>query len=74
MDLNFRRNIMECTLCDDNTADLTHLPLYVIGSEGIEVCLQCRIILTNVAKGIMETSTKVKMQTIKKYNGGKKWK
>ena len=56
---------MQCTLCG-NEEETTHLSLYVIGSEGIEACLHCRIIITNVAKGIMENSTRVKMQTIKK--------
>jgi hypothetical protein len=41
------------------------LTLYVIGSEGIEVCLPCRIILTNVAKGIMESAGRVKKNTYK---------
>lgn len=48
-----------CTLCGEeeqlgDKEDMKHLALYVIGSEGIEACLQCRIILTNVARGIRE--------------------
>ena len=59
---------MTCTLCDCEVNETTHLSLYVIGSEGIEVCLHCRIILTKVASGIRETASKVKMNTIKRYN------
>ncbi len=58
---------MECTLCSNEEEETTHLTLYVIGSEGINVCIHCRIILSNVAEGIMESATRVKMQTIKKY-------
>lgn len=56
---------MECTLCGKKDEDLKHLSLYVIGSEGINVCLHCRVILTRVAKGIMENSQRVKLRTIK---------
>ena len=59
---------MTCTLCGCEVNETTHLSLYVIGSEGIEVCLHCRTILTKVARGIMETAGMVKMNTIKRYN------
>lgn len=42
----------KCDLCQGTTADVVHLPLYVMGSEGVRVCLACRIILTGVAKGL----------------------
>lgn len=63
---------MSCTLCNNNEDETVHLPLYVIGSEGIEVCLHCRIILSNVAKGIMQTSGRVKMQIYKQIKSNNK--
>ena len=60
-----------CTLCSCESEDLTHLTLYVIGSEGINVCLPCRIFLSNCAKGIMESAGRVKSQTIKDIRGFK---
>jgi len=56
---------MKCTLCGVEEEEMKHLPLYVTGSEGITVCLHCRIILTEVAKGLMENSKMVKMRTMK---------
>ena len=51
---------MEYDLCHTNSDsdEIKHLPLYVFGSEGINVCLQCRIILTSVASGLRSTANK----------------
>lgn len=54
---------MTCTLChteaetkDEFTSGaLTHLSLYVNGSEGIDVCLPCRWSLTEFARTIQGT-------------------
>lgn len=42
----------ECSLCTDTDENLTHLNLYISGSEGIWVCLECRMNLTNYAKAL----------------------
>lgn len=54
-----------CSLCDQKTDEITHLDLYVSGSEGCWVCLSCRMILTEVARGIRSTSSRVKLDTLK---------
>ena len=54
-----------CDLCLQPGDEITHLDLYVIGSEGINVCLSCRLILSNVASGIRSTSAKVKLNYYK---------
>jgi hypothetical protein len=41
-----------CSICGWDSEELTHLTLYVNGSEGIEVCLECRIALTEYARGM----------------------
>ena len=51
-----------CDVCGNESDEIKHLPLYVFGSEGINTCLQCRIILTEVAKGIRNSCTKAKKQ------------
>ena len=56
---------MQCTLCGKFDEEAIHLPLYVMGSEGIIVCKSCQINLTKFARALMETSTRVKMQTLK---------
>lgn len=55
-----------CMICDTETDDIIHLPLYVIGSEGLWVCLKCRIILTEFVRGLMQTAARTKLNTIKK--------
>lgn len=54
-------------LCPLKKEDSTHLKLYVIGSEGITVCRNCRMILTRVAEGVRSQCLAVrhreKMQT-----------
>jgi ribosome-binding protein aMBF1 (putative translation factor) len=42
---------IRCDLCGAEASD-THLALYVNGSEGIRVCLPCRIALTDFARAI----------------------
>lgn len=42
-----------------------HLTLYVIGSEGIEACEDCRIVLTEVALAIKHSANKGRVQGYK---------
>lgn len=49
-----------CTLCRASSDDVKHLPLYVIGSEGCEACLTCRLVLTGVASGLMQVAAKAR--------------
>ena len=55
----------KCTLCGLETNDLTHLQLYVIGSEGINACISCRMILTNVAEGIKHTANHIRLSKVR---------
>ena len=54
------KRIKKCTLCRLPSEECVHLSIYVIGSEGVQCCLDCRMILTNVAKGIMSTASRAK--------------
>ena len=49
-----------CSLCkrvgDVGDEPMTHLDLYALGSEGITVCLGCRMTLTDTARGMMRAS------------------
>ncbi len=42
----------ECRLCGDDEGEVSFLDLPVNGSEGIWLCLSCRIVLTNMARSI----------------------
>jgi len=50
--------LYRCGICmeDHEREDMTHLKLYVKGSEGLLVCLSCRIALTNVARAMREAA------------------
>ena len=51
----------DCIICKVPDVEVFYLQLYTIGSEGTEVCLPCRIALTNVAKGMMEIGQRAYM-------------
>ena len=54
-----------CTLCGCESDELTWLELYVIGSEGVHVCLSCRMLLTRMAEGMKCIGSKVRLATHK---------
>ena len=46
------QRLVSCSLCGADSPETIYLPLFVLGSEGIEVCLPCRIALTATANAI----------------------
>ncbi len=54
-----------CMMCFEETDELRHLQLYVIGSEGIEVCLQCGRVLAQVARGVREAAGRARMRQLR---------
>lgn len=50
--------MVSCRVCQTPTdpENLTHLKIYVAGSEGVDVCLTCRQTLTEVLRGMMRTN------------------
>jgi len=51
-----------CDLCRQRSDEIIHLPLYVLGSEGINCCISCRIVLTKVAEGIRHSCATAYLQ------------
>jgi hypothetical protein len=49
----------ECSLCGQTETEVEHLNLYVLGSEGIEVCFECRCKLTECARLLRSQYTRV---------------
>lgn len=49
---------LPCRVCGTPTEEenLTHLKIYISGSEGVDVCLTCRQTLTEVLRGMMRTA------------------
>ena len=50
-------SVVSCRVCQTPTdpENLTHLRIYVAGSEGVDVCITCRQVLTEVLRGMMRT-------------------
>ena len=46
-----------CTCCGE-IAETKHLPLYVIGSEGTELCHQCEMLIVRLIRNIRRKSLK----------------
>jgi hypothetical protein len=57
------QDLVRCTLCGTSgpKEDAKFLPLYVIGSEGVTACTECRIALTDCAKHLMRVALKCHM-------------
>lgn len=56
----------QCSICRQEKEELEHLNLYVSGSEGIWVCLGCRITLTNVASGMQSAANRAAIRNLRK--------
>ena len=56
-----------CTVCHAESCDedVRHLDLYIIGSEGIDACVQCRAALSDAARHLMHVASKCRMQGYK---------
>ena len=56
---------MICDICTQNCDEYTHLALYVNGSEGITVCLECRIALTDHVKHLKSIANRTRLLLLK---------
>ena len=47
--------LRECTICrqEKHEAEVLHLRIYVTGSEGVDACEHCRILLSEFVRGLM---------------------
>jgi len=51
----------KCGICGDE-GEVFYLPIYVIGSEGITVCLQCRIDIGDFIRSMMRVGQSRRME------------
>ena len=58
---------MECTICK-SSHEVDNLAIYTIGSEGTNLCLECRIIVSNMLKGMMSRCSSIELKVWKEVN------
>jgi hypothetical protein len=56
----------ECMICKRYPVEIENLPIYVIGSEGLNVCHSCKMILTEYVKYLISTVSRVTMDIRKR--------
>ena len=54
-----------CTICQIEAKKLTPLSIYIIGSEGTDVCDTCRMALTEVARRMRNVAMSARMSVLK---------
>ena len=42
-----------CNMCGKKEEELTYLSIYITGSEGIDVCLECRMHITTFVRSMI---------------------
>jgi len=55
-----------CTICQcEPCEELRHLPLYISGSEGIDICYACSIALTEILRGMKSACSRSRIEVAK---------
>jgi len=61
---------MRCSICgrdlgDDPIPPIDHLPIYVDGSEGIDICFPCRMAVTEFLRSLKQACARSRMALAK---------
>ena len=54
-----------CSICFSEVGETCHLPIYITGSEGIELCTNCKMDLTEHLQQLRNVALRTKLQTFK---------
>ena len=62
---------MKCSICGygNEFTKLEHLPIYLRGSEGVEICPECKLSLTEHLRGIVFACSRARIQIMKEKKG-----
>jgi cytidine deaminase len=59
-----------CMICDSEIKEedekMSYLPIYVVGSEGLTACLDCRLIITEFVRRLMNVAITAKTNLYKR--------
>ena len=53
-----------CGICTDEV-EVRHIAVYIIGSEGLDVCHECEMLIVNYIRGLKQVVAKSKMLGVK---------
>lgn len=59
-----------CMICLADSEPVRHINLYVIGSEGLDVCHHCEMQLVEHVRGLRSLASHVKITAMRKDRGG----
>ena len=54
-----------CSICFSEVGETRHLPIYITGSEGVELCTNCKIDLTEHLRQLRNVALRSKLQAFK---------
>jgi len=64
--------IGRCNMCGNDNVEVIDLPgIYVFGSEGVQLCDDCKMLVVKFIGDVSRRLTKAKLDTIKKVKNGK---
>ncbi len=53
---------MKCRICgNEPPEELVHLPIYVSGSEGVDLCYACRMMVTDFVRAHINACARARM-------------
>jgi hypothetical protein len=52
-----------CMVCREDNVEVRHIPLYVIGSEGLVVCHACEMKVVEFVRSLMRETSVYKLQS-----------
>ena len=55
----------DCGVCLKKDTEIKHYSHYVTGSEGVWLCMTCRIAVTGFLKSMMSAAFTARMETVK---------
>jgi hypothetical protein len=59
-----------CLVCHHTGDGIRNINLYVIGSEGLDVCYQCEMVILDMVKHLLFAAGRARMMTMKELKKG----
>ena len=64
---------MRCNICQNEPPEeLIHLPIYVDGSEGVDICFACKMAVTEFLRSVKQSCARSRIALYRDYHKLKK--